>query len=71
MLGEFGRSPVMTKDHGRNHWVPVMSMLAAGGGARHGQAIGATDARGGTIKDRRVSPSDLAATVFRHLAHPA
>ena len=47
-----------------------MSMLAAGGGARHGQVIGSTDARGGTIKSRRVSPSDLAATVFRHLRIP-
>src|SRR5262249_39577175 len=50
MLGEFGRSPVMTKDAGRNHWLSIMSMVAAGGGARHGQAIGSSDARGGTIK---------------------
>ncbi len=70
MLGEFGRSPVLTKDAGREHWLPVMSMLAAGGGARHGQVIGSTDARGGTIKSRPVSPSDLAATVFQHLGIP-
>ena len=31
MIGEFGRSPVMTKDGGRDHWTTVMSMLAAGG----------------------------------------
>jgi hypothetical protein len=70
MLGEFGRSPVMTKDGGRDHWTAVMSMVSAGGGGRHGQVIGSTDARGGAIKSRRVSPSDLAATVFRHLNIP-
>jgi hypothetical protein len=70
MLGEFGRSPVMTRDGGREHWTPVMSMLAAGGSGKHGQVIGSTDARGGTIKSRRVSPSDLAATVFSHLGIP-
>jgi hypothetical protein len=47
-----------------------MSMLAAGGGGRHGQVIGSTDERGGTIKSRPVTPSDLAATVFHHLAIP-
>jgi hypothetical protein len=60
----------MTKDAGRDHWLSVMSMLAAGGGARHGQVIGSSDERGGTVKSRRVSPSDLAATVFRHLRIP-
>jgi Protein of unknown function (DUF1501) len=70
MMGEFGRSPVMTKDAGREHWTPVMSMLAAGGGGQHGQIIGSTDSRGGTIKSRKVTPSDLAATVFHHLDIP-
>lgn len=70
MMGEFGRSPVMTQDAGRNHWLGVMSLAVAGGGARHGQVIGSSDHRGGTIKDRRVTPSDLAATVFRHLNIP-
>lgn len=67
MLGEFGRSPVMTKDAGREHWVNCMSMLLAGGGLKHGQAIGSTDARGYEIASRPVSPSDLAATVFKFL----
>lgn len=67
MLGEFGRSPVMTKDAGREHWLNVMSMVMAGGGLRHGQAVGSTDARGGTIQSGAVRPQDLAATVFRHL----
>lgn len=67
MLGEFGRSPVINKEGGREHWVNVMSMLAAGGGLRHGQAVGETDQRGGTAKSGLVRPQDLAATVFRHL----
>ena len=70
MLGEFGRSPVMSKDAGRGHWTPVMSMLVAGGAGRHGQTIGSTDAKGGEIKSRGVKPGDLAATVFHHLEIP-
>ncbi|MBI2805035.1 MAG: DUF1501 domain-containing protein [Planctomycetes bacterium] len=70
MMGEFGRSPVMTADAGRNHWTNVMSMLLAGGGLRHGRTLGSTDSRGGVIHSRRVGPSDLAATVFRHLDIP-
>jgi len=66
MMGEFGRSPVMTADAGRNHWTNVMSMIAAGGGLRHGQVIGSTDSRGYGVKDGLVRPQDLAATVFRH-----
>lgn len=67
MMGEFGRSPVVNKEAGRDHWTNVMSMLLAGGGLRHGQAVGSTDARGDEVKDAVVRPQDLAATVFRHL----
>lgn len=67
MLGEFGRSPVINKDAGRDHWTNVMSMLLAGGGYRHGQAIGSTDHKGYEVKDGVVRPQDLAATVFRHM----
>lgn len=67
MLGEFGRAPVINKDAGRDHWTNVMSMVVAGGGFRHGQAVGSTDSRGYEIKDGAVRPQDLAATVFRHL----
>jgi len=67
MLGEFGRGPVMNKNAGRDHWVNCMSMLAAGGGAPGGRVIGSTDSKGYDIKDGRVRPADLAATVFRHL----
>ncbi len=67
MMGEFGRSPVMTKTAGRGHWTPVMSMLTAGGGLPCGQVIGASDARGYGIKEARVAPADIAATTFKHL----
>lgn len=67
MLGEFGRAPVINRDAGRDHWTNVMSMVVAGGGLRHGQAVGSTDGRGYEIKDGAVRPQDLAATVYRHL----
>jgi hypothetical protein len=70
MLGEFGRSPVLTKDAGRDHWTPVMSMLAAGGAGARGCVVGSTDSRGGEIKSRKVTPADLGATVYRHLDIP-
>ncbi|MCX7400663.1 MAG: DUF1501 domain-containing protein [Planctomycetales bacterium] len=67
VIGEFGRSPVMTKTAGRDHWPGVMSFLMAGGGTKGGQVIGATDRRGGSIHERPLGPGDLAATVFSHL----
>jgi len=66
-MGEFGRAPTINKEAGREHWTKVMSLVLAGGGLKHGQVIGATDSRGNDIAARRVTPQDLAATVFRHL----
>ncbi len=68
MMGEFGRSPVINAQAGRDHWQRVMSMVMAGGGFRHGQVIGSTDRHGYDIESRRIGPSDLAATVFHHLS---
>lgn len=70
MMGEFGRSPVITPTAGRGHWTNVMSMIVAGGGLRSGQVIGSTDDKGYGIRTGRVTPEDLAATVFRHLDIP-
>ncbi|HIF31213.1 MAG TPA: DUF1501 domain-containing protein [Planctomycetaceae bacterium] len=67
MMGEFGRSPVINKEAGRDHWTSVMSMVVAGGGLPHGQVIGSTGSRGGEIASSPVRPQDLAATTFRHL----
>jgi uncharacterized protein (DUF1501 family) len=72
-MGEFGRTPQMgTQDStdGRNHWPVVMSMCVAGGGLKHGQIIGATEADGGNIKERAVTPADIAATIYRHMDVP-
>jgi hypothetical protein len=72
-MGEFGRTPLMGTQgstDGRNHWPVVMSMALAGGGLRHGQVIGATAADGGQIKERRVTPGDIAATIYRHMGVP-
>jgi hypothetical protein len=69
VLGEFGRSPIFSerKTGGREHWPNCMSMLVAGGGLAHGQVVGSTDAKGGEVKEARVTPADLGATVYRHL----
>ncbi len=72
-MGEFGRTPSMGTQgstDGRNHWPEVMSMCLAGGGLNHGQVIGATEADGGTIRERPVTPADLAATLFRYFDVP-
>jgi len=69
-MGEFGRTPQMLEDDGRNHWDNVASMALAGGGFRHGQVIGATEPDGGDIAERPVTPGDLAATIYRHMGVP-
>src|SRR5580765_3786677 len=72
-MGEFGRTPqvgTQGSTDGRNHWPYVMSMLLAGGGLRHGQVIGSTEKDGGQIQERPVTPSDFAATIFRHMDVP-
>ena len=69
-MGEFGRTPLLSDDDGRNHWPNVASMALAGGGLRHGQVIGATEPDGGDIAERPVTPGDLAATIYRHMGVP-
>jgi len=72
-MGEFGRTPnigTQGSADGRDHWPQVMSMCLAGGGLRHGQVIGATETDGGNIKERAVTPGDLAATLFRYFDVP-
>ena len=67
MLGEFGRSPVINNEAGRDHWTAVMSLVMSGGGFQQGRVIGSTDSKGGAIASQPVRPQDLAATTFRHL----
>ncbi|HEU4753483.1 MAG TPA: DUF1501 domain-containing protein, partial [Armatimonadota bacterium] len=66
-MGEFGRTPVVNRDGGRDHYARVFSMAMAGGGLKGGQVIGASDARGMEVAARPVRPEDIAATIYRQL----
>lgn len=65
--GEFGRTPRINKDGGRDHWPRVSCALMAGGGMRTGQAIGETDRLGGEATDRPVHFQEIHATLYRNL----
>ena len=65
--GEFGRTPRINKDAGRDHWPAVGGGLLAGGGFRTGQVIGATDRLGGEIAERPVHFAEVLSTLYRHL----
>ena len=65
--GEFGRTPTINKDAGRDHWPRVGCGLLAGGGFRTGQIIGATDRLGGEIAERGVHFGEVFATLYHHL----
>ncbi|HJZ58242.1 MAG TPA: DUF1501 domain-containing protein, partial [Gemmataceae bacterium] len=62
-MGEFGRTPKINQQNGRDHWANSWSTVLAGGGIKGGQAVGATSADGMEVKDRPVSVPDLLATV--------
>jgi uncharacterized protein (DUF1501 family) len=65
--GEFGRTPRINKDAGRDHWPAVGGGLLAGGGFRTGQVIGATDRLGAEVADRPVHFGEVLATLYQHL----
>ncbi len=65
--GEFGRTPIINKRAGRDHWPQVGSLILAGGGIRVGQVIGASDKIGGEPADRPLRPQDVLATIYHHL----
>lgn len=76
VASDFGHTPKITTQRGnvskvmqpgRDHWPKAMSVLVSGGGARMGQVIGATDAKGENPTERIMSPNDLWASVYRHL----
>ena len=64
--GEFGRTPKINKDAGRDHWPEVGGGLIAGGGFRTGQVIGATDRDGARITQRPVHFGEVHATLYKH-----
>jgi hypothetical protein len=65
--GEFGRTPKINKDGGRDHWPNVNCGLLAGGGMRTGQVIGSTDRLGAEVKDRPVQFGEVFATLYHNL----
>jgi uncharacterized protein (DUF1501 family) len=64
--GEFGRTPRINKDGGRDHWPQVGGALIAGGGFKTGQVIGATDRDGAAISKRPVHFGEVHATLYQH-----
>ncbi|MBI2808157.1 MAG: DUF1501 domain-containing protein [Planctomycetes bacterium] len=77
-MGEFGRTPIVNRESGRDHWGPAASLVFAGAGARGGLVLGQTDRRGAHVTRRPVAPADVAYTIYdavgvdprRWLMHP-
>ena len=65
--GEFGRTPTINKDGGRDHWPRVSCAMLFGGGMKVGQVIGATDRLGGEAVERPVQFGEVFATLYHNL----
>ncbi|QJW96022.1 DUF1501 domain-containing protein [Frigoriglobus tundricola] len=65
--GEFGRTPKINKNSGRDHWARSMACVLAGGGFKRGYAHGTTDASGMAPATEPVTPDDVAGTIFHNL----
>ena len=63
-LGEFGRTPKINKNAGRDHWSFAMSVLMAGAGIPGGQVVGATDIKGYYANENVYAPEDFAASLY-------
>lgn len=66
-IGEFGRTPKINGNGGRDHWGHVFSFAMAGAGISGGQVFGSSDKNGGYPQDDRLDPGDLTATIFHLL----
>jgi hypothetical protein len=67
VMGEFGRTPRMNANAGRDHWGHTFSVVFGNARMRMGQVVGRSSPRGEFVADRPVTPQDVAATVFHHL----
>ena len=68
VMGEFGRSPQVTKSNaGREHWPFVFTILLAGAGIPTGRVIGSSDRIGAYVRDGRITPNQFAATIYHAL----
>lgn len=70
MTGEFGRTPKINKDAGRDHWGPSNTVLFSGGGVQGGRVLGATDHIAGEATDFRQTPENLSALMYKALGIP-
>jgi len=66
-MGEFGRTPMINPNLGRDHWPNCWSLALAGAGIKTGQVVGASDAKGHDVVDRVVTMGDLYATIYKAL----
>lgn len=66
-MGEFGRTPVINPNLGRDHWPNCWSLALAGGGIKVGQVVGASDERGYNVTERVTTMGDLFATLYKAL----
>jgi hypothetical protein len=67
LAGEFGRTPKVNKNAGRDHWARSMAVVLAGGGFKKGYAHGSTDAEGMAPNNEACTPDDVSATIFQQL----
>jgi Protein of unknown function (DUF1501) len=65
--GEFGRTPVVNNNKGRDHWPNVYTMLMAGGQLRRGIVIGESDGKGSAVRAHPIHPEDILATMWQQL----
>jgi hypothetical protein len=65
--GEFGRTPVINKGTGRDHWPNVYTTVLAGGGIRGGQVVGSSDSKGAEVASHPIGPADVLATMWHQL----
>lgn len=66
-MGEFGRTPTVNRNGGRDHYAKAWTTVLAGGGVRGGQVIGRTDATGAAVLERPTNVRDFQATLCRAL----
>ena len=64
IMSDFGRTPNINKDAGRDHWIHCFSVLFAGGGIRGGTVYGQSNEHAAWVKDRPVSTADICATIY-------
>jgi hypothetical protein len=67
ITGEFGRTPRINGDAGRDHWGPLCTLALAGGSLKMGQVVGESTAKAEVPKSRPIHPKDLVATIFHVL----